>query len=496
MAGPSLGGRVWAVGGVAVTGYLLLCAWAWPYTMDDAYISFRYAKHIGDGLGPIWNLADRARPVEGFTSFTYVWLLGLVRALSGPDLVVVGKVLGIGAGASAVTVSFVLLPFTALNAVSGMETALFMLFNWLCAIACLRLLEAPSRGKAWAFAVLGLLGTLTRPEFLPAFGALALYAWWRCPEVRRTLALAILVADVLPGLAITAWRLLYYGQLVPNPFFVKQRTMMNQWGALYVARFLGLVALPYLLLAAGAWRRLRAEHRDLVAVVGLSLGAACAYFTTTVPTMGWWYRYLLPQVPLLALLAGVAWSLGGGARWLEGRTWRAAAVAFLVVSSFAHLPVIARFMDFHEAHEVRYREIGRRLRPFAGPDRWLAYWDVGSIVYESEWNTLDVVGLNTHRKVSRDACVRRVDVVLHYSNRPADVPAPCPNGLYVPLADLPFSRQGRIQDGYMRVFVREDVPYADRLRTALLEKWPERFSRDADWVAHYWVRFRTVFLES
>jgi hypothetical protein len=512
MATPEVVDRVRVVGAIAVAGYLLLCAGTWSYTMDDAFISFRYAKHIGDGLGPIWNLADRARPVEGFTSFGHVWLLGLLRALSGSDLVLVGKTLGIvaglilaisavretrrrglGAGAAAVALSFLVVPFTPLNAVSGMETSLFMLWNWLCAIACLRLLESPGRGRAWAFALLGLLGTLTRPEFLAVFGALALYAWWRCPEARRTLVLAVLVADVLPALAITAWRFAYYGEFVPNPFFVKQR-MLNQGGALYVLRFLGLVALPYLLLAAGAWRRLRTEHRDLVVVVGVSVGVACAYFTTTKPMMGWWYRFLLSQVPLLALLAGVAWSLGG-ARWLGGRAWRASAVGLLVLSLIAHAPPILWFLTFHEVHEVRYREIGRRLRPFAAADRWLAYWDVGSIVYESEWNTLDVVGLNTHRRASRDACVRRVDVLLHYSDRPADVPAPCPNGLYVPIADLPFSRQALLHDGFMRVYVRSDVPYAKELRAALQRGWPERFSREADWLSRYWARYRRVFFQ-
>jgi len=71
-----------------------LATWSWPFTMDDAVISFRYAVRLGDGLGPVWNLADRARPVEGSTSCLYVFGLGALRFLTGLDVVATSKWLG------------------------------------------------------------------------------------------------------------------------------------------------------------------------------------------------------------------------------------------------------------------------------------------------------------------------------------------------------------------------------------------------------------------
>ena len=164
--------------------YAALCAWTWSFTTDDAFISFRYAKHIGDGFGPIWNLADAEDPIEGYTAFFHVWLLGGIRWLTGADLVWVGKALGVASTfglavsiarevwrrglrpmAAFVALSFLLLPGTALNAVAGLETSLFALIYWLCVVSCLRILKDGTRGAAWTFAVYGFLGTLTRPEF-------------------------------------------------------------------------------------------------------------------------------------------------------------------------------------------------------------------------------------------------------------------------------------------------------------------------------------------
>lgn len=497
---------------VAALAFLALSAWTWRYTMDDAFISFRYARHIGDGLGPIWNLADRAQPVEGFTSFLHVWLLGGIRLATGADLPIVAKALGVLAilvlagcataegrraglrgPALAVALSFLLLPFTALNAVSGMETPLYLLWHFLCAMACLRMLEQPSAATAFRLVLLGLLGTLTRPEFAAPFLLLCACVAWRCPRHRLQVVKALLLLYVVPGLAVTAWRWSFYGDLVPNPFHVKQGRGPSREGVIYVARFLGLVALPYLMMVAAGWRGLWRSQRNLLLVSAVNLGVALAYFATTHPTMGGWYRFLVPQVPLLAFVAAVSLPGASGAT-RDGSLLRVAAVVLLAGSTLAHVPGIARFLVFHSAHEARYRELGRRLAPFAAPDRWLNYYDVGSIVYESEWNTIDVVGLNTRWSGRKDPCELATDVLLRFSFQPQEIENPCP-GLYVALADLPFSRQVPFIDSYLRVYVRHDVTYADELRQALMEDWPPPLERPHDWVAAYWGRTRSLFFQ-
>ena len=53
----------------------LLVALGKPSVFDDAYISFRYARHLADGHGLVWNVGER---VEGYTNFLWTLLLGLL----------------------------------------------------------------------------------------------------------------------------------------------------------------------------------------------------------------------------------------------------------------------------------------------------------------------------------------------------------------------------------------------------------------------------------
>ncbi|MEM1029329.1 MAG: hypothetical protein AAGN82_03215 [Myxococcota bacterium] len=64
-----------------------------PHTTDDAYISFRYARNLADGLGLVYNEGQR---IEGYTNFLWTVLLALVDVV-GLDPVVMAKVIGAAA---------------------------------------------------------------------------------------------------------------------------------------------------------------------------------------------------------------------------------------------------------------------------------------------------------------------------------------------------------------------------------------------------------------
>ena len=52
----------------------LVLAWLLRHTEDDAFITFRYSKHLAEGLGPVWNPGD-SPPVEGYTNFLWMVLM-------------------------------------------------------------------------------------------------------------------------------------------------------------------------------------------------------------------------------------------------------------------------------------------------------------------------------------------------------------------------------------------------------------------------------------
>lgn len=58
-----------------LVGCGILLAWINRFVQDDAYISFRYARNLADGVGFVWNVGEC---VEGYTNF--LWTLLMVPA--------------------------------------------------------------------------------------------------------------------------------------------------------------------------------------------------------------------------------------------------------------------------------------------------------------------------------------------------------------------------------------------------------------------------------
>jgi hypothetical protein len=507
---------VWPVAVTAVV-HAAAFVWLWPYIMDDALITYRYSRHVGEGLGPFWNVAGSLRPVEGFSSLLHMFLLGVLHALTRVDVELIGKAVGL-VSSLAVIVSvgwiahrkhltsagtwvglspFLLTPMM-MHSASGMETTLYVVWAWLAPMACLRVLTAPAGGAGTsALVILSLLGTLTRPEFAAsAVGFFALVAWRR-PDLRRQLVTSVLLLFVLPGLALTGWRFMTYGDVVPNTFYVKQR-LPGLWGLGYVRRFLLICVVPYLLIAAPSLRRLWREQRDLVYVVILAVGVPCLYFTSVRPLMGWWYRFLIPQLPILAWLAAMAVSTSPAAA--GGRVvglLRPIGAVLLAVFSLAHIPAALDFIPLRHHDDTRLGELGRRLRPWAAPDRSFSYYDIGRLPYEAEWNVVDVVGLTTSRKDLKGDCGNATDLLLRSLSSSPPVPLqeienPCPN-LYEPLVDLAWFDDLPALSRQLRVFARKDLTYGEPLRRALVDGWPEPYVHDGGWASRFTQRFGRWF---
>jgi arabinofuranosyltransferase len=483
-------------------------AWAWPYIMDDALITYRYARHVGEGLGPYWNVGGPLRPVEGFSSLLHMFLLGGLHGITGIDVEWLGKTAGLVFSlATIVSIGWMarrdglttagtwlalspfLLPPMVMATSSGMETPLYILLAWLTSVTCVRVLAATAgRSRIELLVALALLGTLTRPEF--GVTALALFALvaWRRPDLVRSLTRAVLLLYVLPGLLLTGWRFALYGDVVPNTFYVKQR-LPGLWGLGYVWRFVVICAAPYLLIAAPSLKTLWRERRDLVLVVLVSVGLPCLYFTSVRPMMGWWYRFLIPQLPLLAWFAAVAVSTAPARAGVRTVGLRSLGAALLVVFALAHIPPILNTVPVRHVDDQRLGEVGRRLRPWAAPDRSLSYYDIGRLPYAADWNVVDVVGLTTSRHDLRGDCGNATDLLIRSLNSsppdpPKDIANPCPK-LYDTLVDLDFFVERPVLSRRMRIFARRNLLYGEPLKRALLDDWPPAYVHDGGWLGRY-----------
>ncbi len=212
------------------SGLLLYQFFGFNLIQDDAFISFRYVRNFLDGHGLVFNIGER---VEGYTNFFWIMLLAFLTGLGLP-LIETARWAGVLAAVGTLGVALyaarrfypergwlwmVAAPFLlAVNgalaywAGSGLETALFTL---LASAAAVTYFTRP------AFALLFLaLATLTRPEGgLLAFlfgiaGILLKEKSWK-----ETLIFWGSLTLLLLPFAIFKW--VYYGSLLPNPFYAK-----------------------------------------------------------------------------------------------------------------------------------------------------------------------------------------------------------------------------------------------------------------------------------
>lgn len=389
---------------------------ALPYLghqVDDAYISYRYAKHLVEGVGLVYNPGE---PVEGYTNLLWVLLVAIGIGLGAPPepvtailglLATVGTALLVTrhariltghplAGALAGVITAIAFP-TAVWATAGLETPLFTFLVVLGAIALGGSLGTGTRATWIGAIALGLAGW-TRPE---GWGLLLVAIGWRLlrpgREGRRGGVLPLVAALVVVGGARIGVRLALHDAWLPNTFhakvgFQEAPDRLLARGLAYVGRF--LVDLRGLPLLAGL--ALLGRPRPGPGM-GLAIATALVLAVLAVGGDGLTaFRFLVPGVPFLAI--AVAVGVTGIARRLDGRTGRATVAAVVTVTLglalLPHLggrPLRAVRAETREVHA--WATMGRWIAANTPRDATLAVLVAGAMPYHAERRTIDLLGL-------------------------------------------------------------------------------------------------------
>lgn len=254
----SLGLAVLLLAGAAALAHASTVAWL----CDDAFISFRYARHLAEGKGLVFNAGEA---VEGYTNFLWTLLLaGGLRIGLAPEALSTTLGLVSFAGTAAVLAwaghrsaprdDRGFLPVAALCwlgigharlfATSGLETSFCaLLFTAAAALA----VEARTDRHWLALGVLGALATLTRPEGALVVAVAVVVALASGPRRGRALAGVLLPVSALLGPWLV-WKLSFYGDLLPNTWHAKAGSG-PQWSQ--GLRYVGLYLRTWPLVAAG-----------------------------------------------------------------------------------------------------------------------------------------------------------------------------------------------------------------------------------------------------
>jgi arabinofuranosyltransferase len=408
-------------------------------TVDDAYITFRYARNVARGVGFVYNAGQR---VLGTTTPLYTLLMAALSLTTGsgdfPALALavnalagafsVGMLYALGkrfarhpAPATAAALLWALAPFSVSFAIGGLETDLTI--GLLIAAAHAYLVERPR-----ALAILSALALLARPDTAILLGPLWLglvLAQRRIPWREGLIAMAILAPWVVFGT-------LYFGSPLTNSIAAKSVVYLLPPGSAFL-RLLQHYATPFFernvlppygvfvalvvycgLCALGAINAFRRDRKTWPLIVYPL--AYFAVFALANPLIFRWY--LSPPLPFyfLLIITGV-WTVSGDIGRLVVGKLVDRETSHLPIYQFTSLPftlftvaalaLTLNAWTLHPDHgpdrpapemawfggEIVYRQIALDLKERLEPGDVVAIADIGTFGYYSEARILDPVGL-------------------------------------------------------------------------------------------------------
>lgn len=405
--------------------FLTLCYRYWWYTIDDAFITFRYAKHVAAGYGATWNVG--ADPVEGFTSM--LWMLTTtVPHVLGIDAVSFAKVVGLVAGVLLVNGTYAFgrqwngspvpttaicsllacSPAVAVLTVQGLETPLAMLFVFCSCTLSLLLASSFTDERVLLLGVVTTLGMFTRPELVVFSGVLlgSLFVLLYFdddvgPHAARKYLGYLFVSVFLPGILFVAVRNQYFGHVFPNSFYIKESaSLVSSRGVATVKSFLLRFVLPGVVAVVGfrAVLRLQPEKRlTNAAPIVASLLAFLPVWFFIDPIQGYLWRFQMPALPavvVLVLYLSPRWNPLRGTSTADGLRL---VMALLLVAGLVVVPVTT-LSEADRETEIRDPsdriEAGKALSTVDGSPT-LFVSEAGAVPYYSEWYAVDWLGLNS-----------------------------------------------------------------------------------------------------
>jgi len=418
---------------VVYTGFFVFCSSfvidgeRYFCLFDDAMVSMRYARNLAEGHGLVWNPGEEK--VEGFTTPFWTVYMGVPHLLGlSPSktslfiqisalvclllnlLVIAGLARLVGHCDSRIAFASVLLVafFYPLNnwALMGMEVGLLALMISTATLLALKVLQTGT-ARFSLYVLLG-ISTLIRLDAAVIAVVIVLFLAIAQPRLRRLHLVAGLGSIVAVFLVQTLFRWTYYGDLLPNTYYLKMVGYPGyeriHWG--FNILLLRLSQLNWVLCIFPFAYVLLKRHRELL--LPASMIVAQAAYSVYVGGDAWeamgTNRYLLAVAPIFFVVFSVAGAqaLEWAAAWIKkpsaGRWAFAALIALSLVrfnlnGGLESLSVV--FLQAGSPLAVRNPEmvsLGLLLRQVTKDDASIAVVWAGIIPYFSGRPSVDLLG--------------------------------------------------------------------------------------------------------
>jgi len=409
---------------------LALTAFAWfnRFVQDDAFISFRYAEHLAQGKGLVWNDGYR---IEGFSNFLWTVIIAAGIFFSA-EPVVFSQIMGLVFFLITLLTIYKISQFvfkssdlalliiflTGVNytfscyATGGLETmlqtCLFAFSIYLSFLVCSR----PEKNYLYLFILsvalaLSLMIRLDSAIIVPVVFVFLVYCCFKspCPAKKKIVSLLLFSLPLILIIGFWLyWKWKYFGDILPNTYYLKAaHTNYVLYGLKYIYMFIiSNLLIPFpVLFFFGLPKILPAFNRKWYFL----LGVVTLWLAYIIKIGGDFmeFRFFVPILPFLVIL--YIWLI---LKVVIQRFIRTTLIFLIVIGSFHHqftfgkitfiteIASITELTHQVEAPDISWADVGKIL----GRDLnyssniTIAVTAAGAIPFYSKLRTVDMLGLS------------------------------------------------------------------------------------------------------
>lgn len=389
---------------IITAGYIVYSLSFFKWFVDDLFIYFRYAENFASGKGIVFNEGER---IEGFSGILWFLILSFYAFLKLPLLEAskittlllsvsilyllfkTGLKYGILYAVMALSICFLNLPFI-LWSTSGMD---IILHTFILLFSLLIISEENNR----VFLILPLLLfllSISRPEGIAV--SLVLLIYYLTGSDEKNNKIVSLILYVILFVLFIAFRLLYFGEWLPNTFYAKlgnglvgeYEIGIYKQGIKYVINFLLnnpqfiLVLLSFLFI-----EKIKNKRTFIFCIILIFV-----QFSFIIYSGGDWmtqFRFVVPVIPVFSFL------LLNLKDVFEGKLLMTVNVLIVVISLFSLITADRKEISRETLLWNNVKDVAQEMKKEMNTKGLMAIGSTGVIPYYlNNMKIIDFVGLN------------------------------------------------------------------------------------------------------
>jgi len=396
----------------------------WNFIIDDAFITFRYAKNLYENNQIVFNVNET--PVEGYSNFSWVlWIT--ISFLFKINPIIFSKVSGMlfchltipilhklayllnsnKRFSNYLIIIYVLTPNIALWSVGGLETSLFCFLLLVSIYFFIKSVKFKNNLQIGISAIFFGLLSITRHEGAVIYAITWVYFVFIILKfkdknlLKKSIDILIFLGVFLMiYLPYFIWRILYYNSLLPHTFIAKQETLNL---AVLFERFLFYIPLililtPILMLIiSNVFKSKNIIIRDQVRIYLIILISTLSIILILITSWMPGFRLAIPLIPLIYLL------LPESINFLEifnekirndKELFKKLKIISISLISISNFLVIFTFYPFVNYYGNGINDcniaLGKWINENSLKNSTLAVWDAGAIPFYADIKTIDI----------------------------------------------------------------------------------------------------------